>query len=211
MKEAQCQSVAEEITWNTLELFMRFGIKSLTMDDIAKKLGKSKKTLYQYFNDKNDLVEQVMKSLVEREKACACRLMDERENAIDLMFALTEELSEKFNQVHPSINFDLQKYHPNAWKMFDEFSHDFIRKCAQENIEMGIDQGLFRKNVDPYVASIFYAFKVHLCTDGETFPPNKYSFHKIHLELMRYHIRGIASEKGLKYLKQKVKNEKIEL
>lgn len=211
MKEKELTEGAEKIIWATLELFMRFGIKSMTMDDIARQLGKSKKTLYQYFKDKNDLVQQCMETLVASEEKSAREMMEKHTNAIDLMFALTKDLSQKFNMVHPSINFDLQKYHPNAWQTFDQFSHDFVRKCAQQNIERGIEQGLFRKNIDPYVAAVFYAFKIHLCTDGQTFPHDKYSFQEIHLELMRYHIRGIASEKGLEYLKKKVKQEKIEL
>jgi TetR/AcrR family transcriptional regulator, cholesterol catabolism regulator len=198
-----------ELLGKTLLLFMRFGIKSMTMDDIARQLGVSKKTLYLYVNDKNDLVNQSVGLLVAQEKESANSMCDNIENAIDMLFALTKEMSQKFGQIHPSINYDLQKYHPEAWNIFHEFQHNFIAECVEDNLKKGIAQGLYRDNLDPFLIAAFYANKVHLCSDGQTFPPERYSFQQIHLEMMRYHIRGIASDDGLAYLKEKVKQENI--
>jgi len=198
-----------ELLGKTVLLFMRFGIKSMTMDDIARQLGVSKKTLYLYVNDKNDLVTQSVQLLVDQEKSDANSMCESIDNAIDMLFALTKEMSQKFGQVHPSINYDLQKYHPEAWAVFHEFQHKFIAECVEDNLRKGIQQGLYRDNLDPFLIAAFYAIKVHLCADGETFPPERYSFRQIHLEMMRYHIRGIASDKGLAYLKEKVKQENI--
>ena len=197
-----------EILLKTAQLFMRFGIKSMTMDDVARQLGISKKTLYIYVADKNDLVKKVMMGIVEHEKIQSDNICKAHENAIDILFALTR-MSQKFGQVHPSINYDLQKYHPEAWAVFHEFQHKFIAECVEDNLRKGIQQGLYRDNLDPFLIAAFYAIKVHLCADGETFPPERYSFRQIHLEMMRYHIRGIASDKGLAYLKEKVKQENI--
>ena len=200
-----------ELLGKTAELFMRFGIKSMTMDDIARQLGVSKKTLYLYVSDKNDLVEQVMSAIVAHEKALTNRLCEQYPNAIDLLFELTKEISKKFGQIHPSINYDMQKYHPKAWGIFEAFRTDFIAGCIEDNIQKGIEQGLYRDNIDSYVISRLYAAKMDMCSDGQVFPPDRYNFKTIHLELMRYHIRGIASEKGLKYLRKKVKQENIQL
>jgi AcrR family transcriptional regulator len=200
-----------ELLGKTAELFMRFGIKSMTMDDIARQLGVSKKTLYLYVTDKNDLVEKVMTAIVDHEKAMTSQLCERYTNAIDLLFELTKEVSKKFGQVHPSINYDMQKYHPKAWSIFETFRTDFIAGCIEDNIRIGIEQDLYRDNIDPFVISRLYAAKMDMCSDGEVFPPDRYNFKTIHLELMRYHIRGIASEKGLKYLRKKVKQENIQL
>lgn len=200
-----------ELLQKAAGLFMRFGIKSMTMDDMARQLGISKKTLYLYVSDKNDLVVKVMQMITDHEKHVANALCAEHENAIDMLFALSREIAQKFGQVHPSINYDLQKYHPEAWQIFNEFQTDFVTNCVQENIKSGITQGMYRDNLDPKLIAHFYSSKLHMCSDGVTFPPDQYTFQKIHLEMMRYHVRGIASEKGLEYLKAKVKKENYDL
>jgi AcrR family transcriptional regulator len=200
-----------EIIAKTAQLFMRFGIKSMTMDDIARQLGVSKKTLYQYVTDKNDLVVKVMQQVVDHEKERATEMCDQHENAIDMLFALSKEVSQKFGQIHPSINYDLQKYHAEAWDIYQSFKTGFIADCILDNINRGIEQGLYRSNLDAYVISRLYTAKMDLCSDGEMFPPDRYNFMTIHLEMMRYHIRGVANESGLAYLKEKVKQENIQL
>jgi AcrR family transcriptional regulator len=198
-----------EILGKTALLFMRLGIKSMTMDDIARQLGISKKTLYLFVTDKNDLVVKVMQQIVDHEKALANHLCEVHENAIDMLFELSKDISQKFGQIHPSINYDMQKYHPEAWSIFKEFRTSFVADCIQQNIERGIEQGLYRENLDPFIVSRLYASKMEMCTDGEIFPADKYDFKNIHFEMMRYHIRGVASEKGLAYLKEKIKQENI--
>lgn len=200
-----------ELLQKAAALFMRFGIKSMTMDDIARQMGVSKKTLYLYVSDKNDLVVKVMKMITSHEMNMANELCEHHDNAIDMLFALSKEIAQKFGQVHPSINYDLQKYHPEAWKLFNAFQTDFVTQCVQDNIERGIEQGLYRDNLDPFLIAYFYSSKLHMCSDGSTFPPDQYTFQKIHMEMMRYHVRGIASEEGLEYLKEKVKQENYQL
>ena len=200
-----------EILSKTGQLFMRFGIKSMTMDDIARQLGVSKKTLYQYVNDKNDLVVKTMQAIVEHEQNISNSICQMHENAIDMLFELSKDIGQKFGQIHPSIHYDLQKYHPEAWEIFMSFKKDFVAECIEQNIKKGIEQGLFRENQDPYVTSRLYASRIDLLMDSEMFPPDKFSFSMLHLEMMRYHIRGLASEKGLKYLKEKIKQENIQL
>lgn len=190
---------------------MQYGIKSMTMDDIARQLGVSKKTIYQYVTDKNDLVKKVMQLIVDNEKALVAQMNEQMENAIDMLFELTKDVSQKFGQIHPSIHYDLQKYHPEAQLIFEEFRTQFIADTIKNNIELGIKQGLFRDNLDSFIISRFYASKMELCTNSEIFPAEHYDFKTIHIELMRYHIRGIANEKGLEYLREKVKREHIQL
>lgn len=200
-----------EILGKVAHLFMRFGIKSMTMDDIARQLGISKKTLYQFVSDKNDLVVKVMQGIVDQEKEVSKRLCAVHDNAIDMLFELSKDVSQKFGQIHPSINYDLEKYHPEAWNIFEDFRTTFVADCIEENIINGVKQGLYRENLDPFVISRLYANKMEMCTDSDVFPSSKYNFKDIHLELMRYHIRGIASEDGLSYLKQKIKNDNYQL
>jgi len=200
-----------EILGKTAHLFMRLGIKSMTMDDIARQLGVSKKTLYLYVSDKNDLVVKVMQQIVQHEKDFSNRLCEIHENSIDMLFALSKDVAQKFGQMHPSINYDMQKYHPEAWKIYEDFRTTFIADCIKENLERGINQGLYRSNLDSFIVSRLYANKMDMCSDSEVFPADKYDFKTIHFEMMRYHIRGVASDKGLAYLKEKIKQENIQL
>ena len=130
-----------EILGKTAHLFMRLGIKSMTMDDIARQLGVSKKTLYLYVSDKNDLVVKVMQQIVQHEKDFSNHLCEIHDNSIDMLFALSKDVAQKFGQMHPSINYDMQKYHPEAWKIYEDFRTTFIADCIKENLERGINQG----------------------------------------------------------------------
>ncbi|MEZ4720425.1 MAG: TetR/AcrR family transcriptional regulator [Flavobacteriales bacterium] len=209
--EFELDERGRELLEKSAHLFMRFGIKSMTMDDVSRQLGVSKKTLYLYVSDKNDLVVKTLQIIVAREKNRAQELCDSIPNAIDMLFELSKDISQKFGQMHPSINYDLEKYHPEAWAIYNEFQTKFITNCVEQNVQRGVEQGLYRDNLDPFLIAKFYSSKVHMCSDGVTFDPSKYSFRKIHLEMMRYHIRGIASEAGIEYLKEKVKQENIDL
>ena len=117
----------KEILAKTVQLFMKFGIKSMTMDDVARQLGISKKTLYLYVSDKNDLVIKTMRAIVDRERQAVINMNSNHSNAIDQLFELSKDVAQKFGSVHPSINYDLQKYHPEAWKVFSDFPESVLQ------------------------------------------------------------------------------------
>src|SRR5690606_6925058 len=122
-----------------------------------------------------------------------------------------KSVNERFRAIHPSIHYDLQKYHPAAWEIFNRFKNEFVTNCVEQNLIDGINQGLYRDNLDPYIISRIYSAKMEMAFDGHLFSPDKYDFQTVHLEMMRYHIRGVASEAGLKYLKEKIKKEGYDL
>lgn len=200
----------QRILDETARIFWKLGIKSVTMDDVATRLGISKKTLYQYVSDKNDLVDRVLKHLSTCYK-CDIDMVRARkdQNAIDELYAVTTTVAGQLQGIHPSIHFDLEKYHPEAFRNMREGKRREILECQVENMERGIREGLYREDLNiPMIATIYIA-RFDMVFDGALFPPDKFSMNDLHWEIFRYHVRGIASKKGLDYLEKKLTKERV--
>lgn len=187
---------------------MRLGIKSMTMDEIARQLGVSKKTIYKYVEDKNDLVAKCLRWQQQKEEEMILQICHSDKNAIDELFDISRHISEILTNVHPSVHFDLERYHPEALRESMICRQDVVYNCIHGNMERGKVQGLYRSDLRSEIIARVYIAKLDVLFDGELFPPDKFRFVEVYLEFFRYHIRGIASEEGLKYLIQKVKKEK---
>lgn len=186
-------------------LFMQYGIKSLTMDDIARHLGMSKKTLYQSFSDKSDLVLQGIQAHIDTEQLALEEIHAKSENAIEEMFLISQHVSVHLQRLHPSILFDLEKYYPTAFSKFSEYKMKVIMTSITRNIKDGVAQGLYRENINVPIISGLYIGRMDVCFDQQLFPSSQYNAKDVYFEAIRYHIRGIASEKGIEYLKNKFK------
>ncbi len=196
-----------ELLMASMELFMKYGIKSLTMDDISRNLGISKKTLYQFVSDKKDLVKKGMKLMVEGEKEMMGEVIENSGTAIDELIGTTRCVSKELGEIHPSVIFDLQKYHPQAWKIMEDHKMNFIYEMMLENLKRGIKEGYYRENINPLVIANIYMGMVDSMLNPEN-PINKIvSIDKLHIEIIRYHIKGIANEKGIELLKDTLKKE----
>lgn len=204
MQEEKSQEIIEKAS----EVFMRYGIKSVNMDDVARHLGISKKTLYKYVSDKNDLVMKTFQCHQRMEEAAMQAIEDEGKNAIDESFEMMKFISQMLKGMHPSIIYDVEKYHPEVWTMIKEKQHGLIFKMLNQNMEKGQKEGLYREDFNPEVVAKIYTASVDTLFDFNIFPHEKNSLLDLYLELFRYHIRGIASQKGIDYLIEKVKQEK---
>lgn len=195
----------KELLSKAEEIFLSYGIKSVTMDDFAGKLGISKKTLYQFVCDKSDLVQKTMKNHIETEKKAIQDISRQNENAIDEIFAIGRHVMVHISKMNPSAMYDLQKYHPEAWKLFLDFKNTFIYSCILENMERGVKQGLYRSDFNTDIVARIYAARTEIVVSQEVFPFPKYNVIDVYAEYLKYHVRSIATEKGLTYLeKQKL-------
>ncbi len=185
------------------KLFMRNGIKSMTMDDIARSMGMSKKTLYKSFKDKGDLVYQVLENHLEEDKTALDKICSSGLNAIDEMFEITKHVGEQIKDIHPSIHFDLEKYYPEAWQVFNDYKFNYIYSSVKANLEKGIKENLYRENLNASIVAKIHISRIDIMFDPKVFPVSEYKFGDVVTEMMRYHIRGIASEKGIKYMIKK--------
>lgn len=183
-------------------LFMRYGIKSITMDDVSKELGISKKTLYQHVDNKKDLIDQVIAFVVSNEMSFMEQLQEGSKDAIDEMMKVSKHVTQKLREIHPGAMYDLQKYYGDSWARMQQFHEEFIYSKIKANIEKGQAQGLYREDLDPNIIAKLYVGKMMIIVDETTFPLREYNRENLFLEYFTYHIRGIASSKGLKLLEK---------
>lgn len=188
---------------------MRFGIKSLTMDDIAKNLRISKKTLYQFVSDKSDLVLKCIETGCAVDETEVNRILGKNLNAIDEIYEISQFVVSRLNIIHPSIFYELSKYHPEAMAKFDAHRVHFIARTIEENLKKGIAEGYYREDLKIPIITKVYLTAIDEILHGESFRQSEYSITQLYIELFRYHVRGIASDKGIKYLVRKVKKENL--
>ena len=185
------------------EQFTKNGIKSVTMDDISKNLSISKKTLYKYFKDKDDIVVTIMELDTEMEKVVMEETCCVANNAIEETYAFSEIIIEKLKDLNSSVMYDLEKYHPKAWNVFIEHKRGYVYECIKTNLERGLKEGLYRKNLNPDIVAKLYSEKIDMLFDKELFPNEKFTFTEVYSEMMRYHLKGIVNKEGVNYLKEK--------
>lgn len=192
------------------ELFIRYGIRSVSMDNIANHLGVSKKTLYQFFKDKDEMVLSVTQAHIHRDMAELGKIADEAKNAIEEMVKLSACLRENFKDMNPSLLFDLQKYHHAAWDVWLKYKHDFIRNQIVRSIELGKKQGYFRMEVNTHVLATVRLETIQFAFDPVLFPKDKYELMEIQMQIFEHFIYGLFTDKGKKLYekyKQKIINQ----
>ena len=190
-------------------VYMKYGIKSVTMDDLTRELGMSKKTIYKYFSDKNDLIHSIIEMKVDMDKAICQNCAQQSENAIDELINISKIVVETIGNVNPAVFYDLQKYYKEAASIMHNHKWDFVLSMIQNNIERGINEGVYRNNLDEAIISRLYVASTDRVMNTEIFPWPQFNLAKVFTEMIRFHIRGMASDKGLQYLKQKMNNEQF--
>jgi TetR/AcrR family transcriptional regulator, cholesterol catabolism regulator len=203
--------VKERILEKAHELFNRYGLRSVSMDDIAAQLGMSKKTVYQYYADKDELVNAVFGRMLETNKAKCITCSMKGENAIHEIFMSFEMVEELLANMNPSVLFDMQKYHPSAFKKFLDFKNNFLYKMISENLISGISDELYREDIDIDILTRYRLHTVMLSLDPDVFPSNKYKLVHIEQQLLEHFLYGLATAKGQKliqkYKTQRTKNQ----
>ena len=200
----------ERIQLKAHELFNRYGIRSVSMDDIAAQLGMSKKTLYHYYTDKDELVNAVFTVVMEYNRT-QCKVdYDCSENAIHEVFLAYDRVQAMFANMNPSTLFDMEKYHPSAFKKFREFKDEFLYGVIKENLERGIREEIYRSDVDTDVLTRYRIYSIMLAFNQDVFPNNR--THLVHIEqqLLELFLNGLATTKGQKLI-QKYKNQRTKI
>ncbi|MDC0579155.1 TetR/AcrR family transcriptional regulator [Bacteroidia bacterium] len=185
-------------------LFMRIGIKSVSMDDIAQELRMSKKTIYKYFKDKRDLVGKVIDTKINEDKTALKKFASQNSNAIQRMIDFSRYISQTKKDLNPTIIYDMQKFYPNQWRKMDEFRSIYIRNTVKNNIKMGIKSGLFRTDINADIIAIMYITLISGMMQQLVSSKNNYQFQTIHFQMVSYHLHGICTDKGRIYLKQHI-------
>jgi AcrR family transcriptional regulator len=198
----------ERILLRGHELFNKYGIRSVSMDDLAAQLGMSKKTLYQYYTDKDELVDAVFVAMMDQNQT-QCKLdRQHSENPIHEVFLAFDMVQDMFANMNPSVLFEMQKYHPATFRKFQEYKNGFLYQMIRTNIEAGIKEELYRPDIDVDVVTRYRIHSIMLAFDSETFPSNRTRLVHIEQQLLEVFMYGLATAKGQKLI-QKYKNQRI--
>lgn len=193
------------------KLFCQFGFKSVTMDDIAKHLGMSKKTIYRHFSDKDELVSLLIAEKISVQDCLAKTSSENADNAVDEIFAAIESTNTFLANMNPRLFYDLQKYHAKAWLIFKEFKEKTLRETIYNNLQRGIREGLYRDDINVDILTQLRLDQVDLIfTQHDQYTTNKYNLAQIMVELTEHFLYGVCSLTGLGHIysnKLKLKTE----
>jgi AcrR family transcriptional regulator len=189
----------QELLKKAKDVFMRCGLKSVTMDDVSRELGISKKTLYQHVSDKSDLIMKSVEEDLTENKSRVEEVMMKDQNAIEQLLEVNKVVSEKMKQMHPSIIFDMQKYYPEAWSLIAEHRQKFVVEIIQRNLELGIKEGLYRQDINVKLIARLYTSKMEIMTNEMLFHSGEFNQEAVFQEFLKYHFFGVLNEKGKKY------------
>jgi AcrR family transcriptional regulator len=190
-------------------LFKKYGIRSISMDDIARELGISKKTLYQFVDNKAVLVEHLLRFMLEKGDYSCLEGSITGLNAIDVLLAVSKKVSEEIKEINPSLAFDLQKFYPVIYREFVLNKRDHVFEQIKRNFEQGISEGLYRNDLDTELVSRLYVQKLIDVHNPEFLSSIDFAFDKIFQVMFDNHIRGIANANGLAYYENQIIHLKI--
>lgn len=177
-------------------LFFKFGIKSVTMDDIARHLGMSKKTIYQFFRDKDEIVHELTTNTLALHRQNFEELVASSTDAIDEILKTMEYVGFMFKQMNPNLFYDMQKYFPKAWLQFREFKEQRMMQMVEENFRKGIEQGLYRNDISAKILARLRIEEVEMAMNPAVYPANEYDLTQVQVALLDHFLFGIVTIKG---------------
>lgn len=195
-------TVTEKILASTFSLFLKYGIKSVSMDDIARSLGISKKTIYTAVENKKDLVQKVVSTHLKTEEKEINEIVADSSNALEEMIGIAKHVIHLLRQMKPSLIYDLKKYHAPVWDMIEARHYGFIKSVIRNNIHRGQKEGIYRKEVNPEIIAQLYVIKSSSIADEELFDPSIYAKADLAKAVIDYHMYGIVNKTGLQLLEQ---------
>ncbi len=184
------------------DLFLKGGIKSVTMDDIAKHIGMSKKTIYQFFKDKNELVVALVNKKLKEDEDQMDEIISKSGNVIEEMINMMKCSEEIFSRINPIVIHDMQKYHPDAWMQFQNFKSGVLVHTLEELLNKGIKQGYIRPEIDVKIMAIMRVNQVELGFNANVFPIAEFNTWTVQQQLNEHFNYGICTLKGYKLLNE---------
>ena len=192
------------------DLFWQYGLRSVSMDDIATSMGISKKTIYLYYADKDELVDAVVgNEFKKNENICEKDKLNSK-NAIDEVFMAIDQMVEMFAGMNPALVFDMQKYYPKAFEKFHRYKNDYLYNVIKDNIVRGINEELYRPELKLDIIARFRVESIIIPFNPEFYTKLKYNLAEIQEEFIIYFLFGMASPKGYKMI-LKYQQERINI
>jgi AcrR family transcriptional regulator len=200
-----------QLLQQAMDVFLRLGIRSVNMAELASEMGVSKKTLYIHFNDKDDLIQRCMSANCDQMEQVISEAENSEGNAIDSELAIIDFVHTVITRMHPSMLHDLRKYHPIAFDTINKREDEIILGTVERNIKRGQKEGLYRTDISAVLTARFLVaigYEVKKCGERGTFQ-GQMTLSDLYVQSSLYHIRAISTEKGAKYLQIKLEKEKL--
>ena len=189
---------------------MAYGIRNITMDDLSKELSISKKTIYQHFKDKDEIVYLTTRMALEHEQKYLDEIQQHAKNSIDELILITKFMREHISKINPSVLFDIKKHYRDAWQLYLTFKHEVFINAVKASLKRGIEEGDFRKSIDIDILAIFRLEMIQLSFDDRIFPRTMFDFREVQMQILDHFIHGILTPKGLKAFQQQIKVNETE-
>ncbi len=184
------------------KLYQRYGIKSVTMDDVANHLCISKKTLYEYFKDKEDLVRQVLLLDHERSGVFFQDIFKAKMNAVEELLAVYRLLLSMYKDYNPSMEYDIRKYYPDLYNKIKQIRRKRMFESTYRNLNKGKKEGLYRKELNSKIIARLHVLRVETLFETELFSIEEITSFKVFHEIFLYHLYGILNPAGLKFFEE---------
>jgi AcrR family transcriptional regulator len=189
------------------ELYNRFGIKSVTMDDVARELGISKKTLYECIKDKSELVKHVMEMIYRYHGEKLDEITTRGLNSIEQLFEVNRYMTQMIKEQNPTLGYDLQKYYPELHQALMQEQRSRMHDAIRQNLIKGIEEGLYRKEMNVDIISKLHMTRMEYRHRRDSFQLDDIDSQQVMREIFIYHLHGIANENGIKILNEKLNSE----
>tara|TARA_R100001530_G_scaffold123805_1_gene91861 strand:- start:1200 stop:1862 length:663 start_codon:yes stop_codon:yes gene_type:complete len=194
-----------KIIQKSTDLFLKLGFKSVTMDDIANEMAISKKTIYTHFKNKTALVKECTRNVLHNITTGIDEICSLEQNPIEELFEIKKFVMGTIEAEQSSPQYQLQKYYPEIFEGIKESHFEKMMECTRKNLRRGIDQGLYRSNLNIDFIARLYFLGIHGIKDQNLFPLEKFSTQFLTEEYLEYHIRGIVTPEGFLTLKKFIK------
>lgn len=203
------RKVRDKILNAAAEMFLTFGFKSVTMDDIAHSIGVSKKTIYANYSTKTKLVQATAEHIMQNIKNGIDEIRSRKLNPVIENFEIKRFVNQHLKGEKTSPHFQLKKYYPKIFEKLQSNQFEVLHNCVGENIERGIKAGYYRKNLNiQFITRIHFVCMMGI-KDKEIFPVEEFDEKKLMDDLLEYHLRATCTKEGLNILEDYInKNEK---
>jgi AcrR family transcriptional regulator len=188
--------ISADIMVKAEELFRRYGLRNVTMDDLAKEMVISKKTIYRYFIDKDELVYKISFEAFRRLGQDMVVIRKNSKNAIDEIIRLMEYMNSMFGSMRQNVLYDMKKYYPKAWQTYLDYKENALKTNILSNLKRGIKEGVYRKDIKPEIVASLRIANVEITFNPEAFPADKYNFAEVQKQSLSMFMYGLLSPRG---------------
>jgi DNA-binding XRE family transcriptional regulator len=192
----------EQVLEKATELFLTLGVKSVTMDDLANEMGISKKTIYTHFENKTKLIEEITTHLFCSISAGIDTICALDKNPIEELLEIKKFVMQHLRDEKSSPQYQLQKYYPRIYASIRTKQYEMMQHCVVNNVRKGIGMGIYRENLNVDFVSRIYFSGVISIKDHLLFPQEMFATNKLQDDFLEYHLRGIITPEGRKFLNQ---------